>query len=173
MCGRYQRRSDKQKIAEAFALGNVDGLALELTPDYNVAPQKMQPVILWDQEFGTRTLPMMFWRLLPRYVTDPKTFKLSTINAKSETLLSNDMWRESFLRQRCLIPADSFLEWKRKGKRRLPYVFSMKDDQPLLSVACGVVGARQIANITWTASPSSRSNPTNLYPRRPGTTGCL
>ena len=28
----HQRRSDKQKIAEAFALGNVDGLALELTP---------------------------------------------------------------------------------------------------------------------------------------------
>jgi len=31
MCGRYQRRSNKQRIAEAFALGNVDGLALELT----------------------------------------------------------------------------------------------------------------------------------------------
>jgi len=46
MCGRYQRRSDKQKIAEAFALGNVDGLALELTPDYNVGPQTMQPVIV-------------------------------------------------------------------------------------------------------------------------------
>lgn len=44
MCVRYQRRSDKQKIAEAFALGNVDGLALELVPDYNVAPQTMQPV---------------------------------------------------------------------------------------------------------------------------------
>ena len=38
MFGCYQRRWDKQKIAEAFALGNVDGLALELTPDYNVAP---------------------------------------------------------------------------------------------------------------------------------------
>jgi putative SOS response-associated peptidase YedK len=44
MCGRHQRRSDKQKIAEAFHLGNVDGLAPELTPDYNIAPQAMQPV---------------------------------------------------------------------------------------------------------------------------------
>ena len=25
---------------------------------------------------------MMFWRFLPRYVSDPKHFKLSTINAK-------------------------------------------------------------------------------------------
>jgi putative SOS response-associated peptidase YedK len=41
MCGRYQRRSDKQRIAETFALGNVDGLALEFAPDYNIAPQTM------------------------------------------------------------------------------------------------------------------------------------
>jgi putative SOS response-associated peptidase YedK len=54
---------------------------------------------------------MMFWRFLPRYVTDPKEFKLSTINAKSETLLSNKVWQESFLRRRCLIPADSSIEW--------------------------------------------------------------
>jgi putative SOS response-associated peptidase YedK len=39
VCDRYQRRSDKQKIAEAFHLGNIDGLSLELTPDYNVAPE--------------------------------------------------------------------------------------------------------------------------------------
>src|SRR5271170_2457551 len=65
VCGRYQRRSDKQRITDAFALGNVDGLGLELTPDYNVAPQTMQPVIVWDQEFGTRTPHMMFWRSCP------------------------------------------------------------------------------------------------------------
>jgi putative SOS response-associated peptidase YedK len=53
VCGRYQRRSDKQRIAEAFALGNVDGLALELTPDYNVAPQTTQPVIVWDEGYGS------------------------------------------------------------------------------------------------------------------------
>ena len=130
MCGRYQRRSDKQRIAEAFAVGNIDGLALELTPDYNVAPQTMQPVILWDEHEGTRTLQMMFWRFLPRFVTDPKKFKLSTINAKSETLLSNQIWRDSFLRRRCLVPVDTFIEWRKSGRRRLPYVFAMKDDSP-------------------------------------------
>ena len=72
MCGRYQRRSDKQKIAEAFHLGNVDGLALDFPPDYNAAPQSTQPVIVWDETTGTRTLHMMFWRFLPPYVTDPK-----------------------------------------------------------------------------------------------------
>jgi putative SOS response-associated peptidase YedK len=129
VCGRYQRRSDKQRIAEAFAVGNVDGLALELTPDYNVAPQTMQPVIVWDVDGGMRTLHMMFWRFLPRFVTDPKKLRLDTINAKGETLLGSRIWHDSFLRRRCLIPADSFVEWKQEGKRKIPWLFGMRDDQ--------------------------------------------
>ena len=47
---------------------------------------------------------MMFWRFLPLFVTDPKEFKLSTINAKAETLMSNKMWQDSFIKRRCLVP---------------------------------------------------------------------
>ena len=131
MCGRYQRRSDKQRIAEAFSLGNVDGLAVEFTPDYNVAPQTMQPVIVWDEELGTRTLEMMFWRFLPTFVNDPKRFRLDTINAKGETLLDSKIWREAFLHSRCLVPVDSFVEWRRvDAKTKLPWIFGMKDDSP-------------------------------------------
>ena len=131
MCGRYQRRSDKQKIAEAFHLGNVDGLAVEFAPDYNAAPQSMQPVIVWDQAGGTRLLQMMFWRFLPPYVTDPKKFRLDTINAKGETLLDSNVWRYAFLHGRCLIPIDSFVEWRRVDPRtRLPWLFGMKDGEP-------------------------------------------
>jgi putative SOS response-associated peptidase YedK len=134
MCGRYQRRSDKQRIAEAFALGNVHGLTVEtdlaLAPDYNVAPQTMQPVIIWDEDFGTRSLHMMFWRYLPPYCADPKNFKLSTVNAASHSLLQG-VWKESFLKRRCLIPADTFVEWENRGKTKLPWIFAMKDTMPL------------------------------------------
>jgi putative SOS response-associated peptidase YedK len=130
MCGRYQRRSDKQRIAEAFSLGNLDGLALELdlTPNYNVAPQTMQPVIVWDEAVGMRTLHMMFWRFLPPFCSDPKTFKLSTINASANNILTSGLWKDSFLKRRCLVPVDTFVEWQNEGKRKLPWVFAMKDD---------------------------------------------
>jgi putative SOS response-associated peptidase YedK len=131
MCGRYQRRSDKQRIAEAFALGNMDGLTLELVRDYNVAPTTAQPVIVRDEEFGTRTLHMMFWRFLSPYVTDPKKFRLDTINAQGETMLTGKIWRES-LERSCLIPADTFIEWRRvDAKTRLPWMFGMKDGSVL------------------------------------------
>jgi hypothetical protein len=40
MCGRYYRRSDKQRIAEAFHLGQIpEGFVLP-DWDYNVAPKQ-------------------------------------------------------------------------------------------------------------------------------------
>ena len=130
MCGRYQRRSDKQRIAEAFALGDAHGLArasdVDLAPNYNVAPQTMQPVIVWDETVGTRVLHYMFWRFLPPFCADLKTFRLSTVNAQSERLMES-IWQESFLKRRCLIPADTFVEGQKDGKLRLPWIFAMKD----------------------------------------------
>jgi putative SOS response-associated peptidase YedK len=135
MCGRYQRRSDKQRIAEAFHLGSVeevDSVAeVDLAPNYNIAPGTMQPIVVWDEDLGMRTLRMMYWRFLPPFCTDPKKLKFDTIHASAEKLLSSNVWRNSFLYRRCLIPADSFVEWKKVNpKIKLPFLFSMKDDEP-------------------------------------------
>jgi len=64
-----------RRSLKRFQLGNVDGLSLELAPDFNVAPQTMQSAIIWDEEFGMRTLHMMFWRFLPLIRLRPKTFQ--------------------------------------------------------------------------------------------------
>ena len=135
MCGRYQRRSDKQRIAEAFQLGTLEDLDLSielgLAPNYNAAPGTMQPVIIWDDDLGLRALRMMYWRFLPPFCTDPKKLKLDTIHASAEKLLSSNVWRKSFLYRRCLIPADSFVEWKRISEKiRLPFIFAMKTGEP-------------------------------------------
>jgi putative SOS response-associated peptidase YedK len=44
MCGRYRRRSDKQRIAEAFEVGmGLEDLYVESSDD--IAPGSMQPVV--------------------------------------------------------------------------------------------------------------------------------
>jgi putative SOS response-associated peptidase YedK len=130
MCGRYQLRSGVKKIATVFHLEDVDAHAVQLAPNYNAAPGTTQPVIVWDEQFGVRTLQMMFWRFLPPFVIDPKKFRLDTINAKGETLMNSSVWRESFLYRRCLVPVDTFIEWQRiDNKTKLPWMFAMKDDK--------------------------------------------
>ncbi len=68
MCGRYYRRADKQRIAEAFRLGQLPA-DFVLPPDFNVAPTTMQPVIRQSRDTGARELVMMRWGLVPNELT--------------------------------------------------------------------------------------------------------
>jgi putative SOS response-associated peptidase YedK len=113
MCGRYLRRSDKQRIAEAFHVAK--GLAdLVLPPwDYNVAPTSFQPVIRTDRDSGERELTLMRWGLVPYFAKDLKKFGYSTINARAESLTTSAVFRGPFERRRCLVPTDGFYEWKK------------------------------------------------------------
>lgn len=55
MCGRYLRRSDKQRISEAFRLGQLPE-EFPLQPDYNIAPATFQPVIRLNRDSGEREM---------------------------------------------------------------------------------------------------------------------
>jgi putative SOS response-associated peptidase YedK len=148
MCGRYLRRSDKQRIAEAFHVAK--GLPdLVLPPwDYNVAPTSFQPVIRPDRDTGERELTLMRWGLVPYFAKDLKTFAFSTINARAETVGTSAIFRGPFERRRCLVPADGFYEWKqlptdtlfgpdatvkpsqKNATRKQPYAFTLAGGEP-------------------------------------------
>lgn len=131
MCGRYQRRSDKQRIAEAFALGTLDELILEASPSYNVAPTTRQPVIVQDRDTGQRGLAIMRWGLVPYWWKDASTLGLSTINAKAETLMEKATWRGPFTKRRCLVPADGYYEWQKlDAKRKQPWHYALTTGEP-------------------------------------------
>ena len=132
MCGRYYRRSDKQRIADAFRLGKLPE-DFVLPPDFNVAPTTFQPVIRANRESGERELEMMRWGMAPYFAKSPSEFKgYSTINAKAETVATHPTWRTPFRRRRCLIPADGFYEWKAIGpKTKQPYAFALRTGTPL------------------------------------------
>jgi putative SOS response-associated peptidase YedK len=111
MCGRYYRRSDKQRIAEAFKVGKLPP-GFELPPDYNIAPSTSQPVIRSNFETGERELVLMRWGLIPAKVADPDSFKIyTTSNARAESILDKPIWKGPFQHTRCLIPIDGFYEW--------------------------------------------------------------
>jgi hypothetical protein len=116
MCSRYYRKSDKQKIAEAFHVrGDLSSLVLAPT-NYNVAPVTFQSVVCNGKETGERELVLMRWGLIPFFAKSEEQYKdLSTINAKADNLTKSNMWREPFKRHRCLVPADGLYEWPKPG----------------------------------------------------------
>jgi len=136
MCGRYVRRSDKQKIAEAFqARNDISSLAMPMS-DYNIAPSTFQPVIRDSRETGQREMVLMRWGLVPFFTKQLSDVKgISTINAKAENVAKSPTWREPFKKRRCLVPASGFYEWKKlDAKTKQPYFFTV-DGSPMFAFA--------------------------------------
>jgi putative SOS response-associated peptidase YedK len=132
MCGRYYRRSDKQRIGDAFNISDIPS-SLVTSEDYNVAPTTFQPVIRNDRETGERELVLMRWGLVPFFTKQLSDVKgISTINAKAENVEKSPTWRTPFQKRRCLVPASGYYEWKKlDAKTKQPFAFRLKDDGPL------------------------------------------
>ena len=54
----------------------------------------------------------MRWGLVPFWAKDIK-IGFSTINAMAETVDTKPVFREAFVRRRCIVPVDTFYEWKK------------------------------------------------------------
>jgi putative SOS response-associated peptidase YedK len=123
MCGRYRLSRRKEALAEHFG-ADVEDLAWE--PRYNIAPTQPVPVIRRNGRGTSLRASLMRWGLIPSWAKDP-TIGARTINARSETAASKPSFREPLEKRRCLVPADGFYEWQRRGKGKQPYCFEVGD----------------------------------------------
>jgi len=121
MCGRFVIGQKLELYSEHFAvdLSKTDQLDLS----FNVAPT--DPVYSVAEYEGERMLGQMRWGLIPHYAKDRRTIH---INARQETVAEKPAFRSSFVKRRCLIPADGFYEWQRMedGSKR-PHFISLSD----------------------------------------------
>jgi putative SOS response-associated peptidase YedK len=109
VCGRNERRGDKQKIAEAFhTKGGLD--EVDFGEDLDCAPGSIQPVV-WMNEKGERALGLMRWGF--------KLRRALLVSVRSEGVAKANFWRYKFASNRCIVPASSFFEWKdaKKGPK--------------------------------------------------------
>lgn len=121
MCGRFCISASPGEIGERYRLV----VPREYRPCHNLAPGQMVLTITGTPE--AYTAHMNEWGLslgVARRV----------INARMETILEKPLFQNSFLSNRCLIPASGYFEWKVNGNRKTPYFFSSQSD-PLISFA--------------------------------------
>jgi putative SOS response-associated peptidase YedK len=122
MCGRYRRKSDKQRIANAFEVSaGLDDI--DLASEDDIAPGSGQSVVSVTPE-GERRIELMRWG-----------FKLPDrllFNARSEGIETSKFWKDAFLTGRVIVPADGIFEWKAmpKGQKRPKYEFILPGQKP-------------------------------------------
>ena len=132
MCGRARLSSDVSEIKLAFSIPPQRPTP-NIPANWNAAPTEDLPVVRYDAKAKERSLDVMRWGLVPYWAKDVK-IGYSTINAKAEGIDSRPAFREPFQRRRCLVPFDSFYEWKKLGKERQPYAIA-RADRRLMAMA--------------------------------------
>ncbi|MBD0380416.1 SOS response-associated peptidase [Paenibacillus sedimenti] len=121
MCGRYTITVMLEELLLRYDI--YYKYPSKYSPKYNVAPGQMVMAIVHDGE--KNRLGELRWGLIPEWANDEK-IAYQTLNARSETLSDKPAFRTPFQRKRCLIPADSFYEWKGTGKQKQPMRIMLK-----------------------------------------------
>jgi putative SOS response-associated peptidase YedK len=154
MCGRYVASTPTAALASEFEVDEVAEAAQDAPPSFNVAPTDPVPGVAVNRA-GARVLGRFRWGLVPSWATDTRD-AARRINARAETLVAKPAFRNAISRRRCLLPADGFYEWERRGDGSkqawfihrsdgrsmamagLWEVWSPGEDQPLLRT-CSVI----------------------------------
>jgi putative SOS response-associated peptidase YedK len=131
MCGRFTQNYTWEEV---YAFLKVFGTPRNLRPHYNIAPTTIVDVIRLDRE-GRRELVSMRWGLVPYFWKKSLKEVPATFNARAETIAEKPMFRDSFKRRRCIIPASGFFEWTDEADGKQPHLFTAADGSPILAFA--------------------------------------
>ena len=131
MCGRVRLSSDVSEIKLVFSIPP-HRPAPNFPPSWNMAPTDQLPVVRYDRKAGERSLDLLRWGLVPYWAKDLNV-GFANINAKAEGIETRPAFRDVFQRRRCLVPVDSFYEWKKTGTGKQPYAIAQHTEQPVTS----------------------------------------
>jgi putative SOS response-associated peptidase YedK len=115
-------------------------------PDYGAGPRQHKKAAgeLAEEEASTESVPepeqgevryklqSMKWGLIPFWTKRNPDYgsMMKTINCRDDSLIENKgMWNTMKQRKRCIIIAQGFYEWLKKGKDKVPHYTKRKDGQ--------------------------------------------
>ncbi|KAH9028937.1 DUF159-domain-containing protein [Lactarius hengduanensis] len=137
MCGRFALalRADEIEQLDGYPALRIDRWIDRdhFVPRYNIAPRTRAPVIRRAQP-GEPALVMhsMKWGLVPHW-SKAEPPSLNTINARAENLEEGGgMWGSIKGRKRCVVVAQGYYEWLKKGTQRIPHFTRHKDRRLML-----------------------------------------
>jgi putative SOS response-associated peptidase YedK len=127
MCGRYTRDYTWEQIYKMYMLIQQSPPS-NMPPNFNVCPTQLVDVITGTAQ--GRSLSQMRWGLVPAWWQKAiKDIKLTTFNARAETVTTKPFFRWAWRRNRCLLPASGYYEWQTIGKEKQPWYFTRRDGE--------------------------------------------
>lgn len=151
MCGRFSLDRSAEIIEARFkARLRIQNAVLPL---YNVGPGMPAACIPMDDPDG---IYFFSWGLA-EYSPDGKARSL--VNARTETFCQKWPFKSLVKKNRCLVPASGYIEWKLIGNRKIPYLIRQKSGEPFAFAGLFEEsnGSRRFTILTRPAGPVSGS----------------
>ncbi len=125
MCGRSSLHDAPVSVLESFGLPPI---VRGFRPRYNIAPSQEQLTISLTAT-GFVEARHRRWGLVPPWAAD-ESIGHRMVNARAETLTQKPSFRAPLRKQRCLIVADGYYEWRKEGGRKIPVFFHLSGHRP-------------------------------------------
>ena len=122
MCGRFASYKNLNKLKNIFNITNSD---FNITQSYNISPgQNVNIILSYKLE---NYLLESNWGYT--FINSNTQNKQIVINSRIETINSKLLFKDSFLKRKCIIPANGYFEWSQKEGEKKPYLIKLGDGE--------------------------------------------
>ena len=122
MCGRFVNTEKKEKIQKLFPSSEILNYS---DTSYNISPSSLINVIYKDNK--KLYIDNLFWSY--SFFNKQNNITQFVINARIETIISKYLFKESFIKRKCLIISNGYFEWKKINNIKQPYLISIPKNE--------------------------------------------
>ena len=122
MCGRFASYKNLNKLKNIFNICNSD---FDTTLSYNISPGQDVNIVL-NYKLDNYLLSSN-WGY--NFINSKTKNNQSVINSRIETINSKLLFKDSFLKRKCIIPANGYFEWSEKEGEKKPYYIQLGDGE--------------------------------------------
>ena len=124
MCGRFISIEKKEKIIKLFHNSEVINYT---DKSYNISPSNKINIIYADK--NNLLINTFSWSY--SFFSKQNNITQFVINARIETIINKYLFKESFIKRKCLIIANGYYEWKNVNNQKQPYLVSIPQNELL------------------------------------------
>ena len=122
MCGRFVNLNKIDKLNKIFEINESENVENGIS--YNIAPSQSTIIITNSKFFKIESAN---WGI--KFFDKRQNQEKNIINSRLETIQNKILFKESFEKRKCAIPANGYYEWSIKNNIKIPYFINIPDKE--------------------------------------------
>ena len=124
MCGRFVNLNTVEKLDKIFCISKHDNIKYKIS--YNISPSQLSLIIT---NFKFLKIENAKWGF--NFFDKQRSIEKQIINSRLETIKEKMMFKDSFEKRKCIIPANGYYEWTLKNNIKIPYFIHIPEKETI------------------------------------------